>query len=218
MSSRIRRLDEAVRKLDWQLRELGEEYRQGRLRAGLTLKSLATAVGVSESTLRRIEAGKSRHTSPETLIRHGAALGMRTGIRTFPNGPPLHDAPQLGLIADFRGRIQPGGWDWDYEHRMPIQGDRRAIDAVISRPTCRCGLEFFVRFHDCQAQLRDVLLKQRDAGLPRLFVVVRGSNANRRALRSAEEVLKTALPLGTREVLAAPAAGRDPGANGLVIF
>jgi transcriptional regulator with XRE-family HTH domain len=220
MSSRIRKLDEATRYVRLQLRELGDEARQTRLREGLTLDHVAAMVGVSRATIQRIEAGEGRRTAPETLARHCAALGLRASIKAFPIGPPLRDAPQLSLIARMRTRIEPGGWAWQYEVGMRILGDRRALDAVITRhaPPRRCGLEFFARFHDCQSQLRDVNLKQRDAGVDRLIVVVRDTNANRRALRGAAVVLREAFPLGTRRVLSALRAGRDPGANGLVLL
>jgi transcriptional regulator with XRE-family HTH domain len=218
MSARTRRLNEAVRSLDRACRELGDELREARLQAGLRLDDVARAVGVSRSTVVRDERGESLRTAPETLAAHAAVVGLRLGLRAFPVGPPVRDTAQLALMTAFRNRIVDGHWRWEYEVGLPIPGDRRALDAVISRPACRCGLEFFVRFHDCQAQLRRVLLKQRDAELPRLIVVVRGTNANRRALHAAEEVIRAALPLATRGVLAALSRGRDPGANGLVVL
>ena len=63
----------------------------------------------------------------------------------------------------------------------PGSSDRRAFDALVRLPSCLCGIECYTRFHDCQAQLRAAILKQRDAQIPRLFIVVRGSRANRLA-------------------------------------
>jgi hypothetical protein len=80
------------------------------------------------------------------------------------------------------------------------------------------GLEFVTRFHDCQAQLRSGLQKQRDAGLLRLVFVVKATHANRRAVAAAADLIATTFPLGTRAVLAALRSSRDPGANGLIFI
>ena len=80
------------------------------------------------------------------------------------------------------------------------------------------GLEFVTRFHDCQAQLRAGLKKQNDAHLGRLVFVVKATHANRRAVAAAADIIATTFPLGTKQVLAALRAGRDPGANGLVFI
>jgi len=96
-------------------------------------------------------------------------------------------------------------------------GDLRAFDATLElRPGC--GLEFVTRFYDCQAQLRSALLKQRDSGVARLIFIVKATHANRRAVAAAADIIATTFPLGTRAVMAALSAGRDPGANGLVFL
>lgn len=79
-------------------------------------------------------------------------------------------------------------------------------------------IEAFTRLADAQAQLRAVRLKARDLGIGRLVVVVGESLANRRALGEAGHVLADAFPLSTRRTLAALAAGRDPGADGIVVL
>jgi hypothetical protein len=101
---------------------------------------------------------------------------------------------------------------------VPGSGDRRAFDAVIRLADGDCGVECYTRFHDCQAQLRAARLKQRDAQLHRLVIVIRATRTNRLAVRTAAELIASSFPLGTRAVLTALRAGRDPGANGLVFI
>jgi hypothetical protein len=85
-------------------------------------------------------------------------------------------------------------------------------------PGCLCALEFVTRFHDCQAQLRAFQLELRDGDVDRLVVVVKATHANRRALASAGDVVDTTFPVATRRIMAALGAGRDPGANGVVLL
>jgi hypothetical protein len=61
-------------------------------------------------------------------------------------------------------------------------------------------------------------LKSRDMGIGRVIVVVAATPANRRALLAAADVISTSFPLGTRAVLNALSAARDPGANGIVVI
>ncbi len=61
-------------------------------------------------------------------------------------------------------------------------------------------------------------MKARDLGVGRVVVVVNVTEANRRALGAAVDVLAVSFPLGTRATLAALSAGRDPAANGLVLL
>ncbi len=152
------------------------------------------------------------------MARHAAAVGMRARIKVYPEGEPLRDAAQVELIRRFRARLQA-------PHRIAFEvpvtdepADGRAWDTVLELPGCTCALEFVTRFHDCQAQLRAFNLKFRDGRVDRLVVVAKSSQANRRALNAARDVLETTYPLGTRRTLAALTAGRDPGANGLVLL
>lgn len=94
----------------------------------------------------------------------------------------------------------------------------RAWDAVLTLPGCCCALEFVTRFHDCQAQLWGFQLKLRDGSVDRLILVAKATHANRRAIVAGADIVATAFPLGMRAVSGALAAGRDPGANGLVFL
>ena len=93
--------------------------------------------------------------------------------------------------------------------------DRRAFDATLDIPG-GCGLEFITRFHDCQAQLRSALLKQRDAKLVRLVIVVKDTHANRRAVAAVRDIIGDSFPVKQRTALARLARAEDPGANCLV--
>src|SRR5437762_5318688 len=101
---------------------------------------------------------------------------------------------------------------------MPITGDLRAVDARLTLDGCTIAVEAFTRLADFQAQSRASLLKKRDLSATRLVLLVAATHANRRALREAAGIVNASFPLGTRAILRALAAGRDPGADGVVLI
>jgi len=70
---------------------------------------------------------------------------------------------------------------------------------------------------DVQATERKIHLKQRDAGMPRVILLLRDTRHNRRILAESPG-LRRAFPLTSRQVLAALRAGRDPGGDGIVFL
>lgn len=101
---------------------------------------------------------------------------------------------------------------------MPIPGDLRAADAVAAIPGCTLVIELWTRLADVQAQTRAALLKQRDLSADRVLVVLAATHANRDALRAADPSSVASFPMRTRAILESLAAGRDPGANGILFL
>jgi len=197
--------------------EAGSELRQARLRTGLTLDQVAAANRVGHSTILRNELAALPGPRPMLLARHAAAVGLRARIRLFPGDGAVRDAGQVALIRRFRERIGNAG-RWAFEVPIPLPGDQRALDAVLTMARGRIGLEFYVRLADCQAQLRAAHLKQRDAELDRMVIVVKATHANRRALREAAPAIADTFPGSTRRLLAILTAGELPPANGVILF
>ena len=65
---------------------------------------------------------------------------------------------------------------------------------------------------------RRIQLKLRDDPDGSVVLLVSDTRANRRSLATIRAGLAQWLPLGTREILAALAAGKDPGGSGVVIL
>ena len=220
MPSREQRSSRATYRIRADIQKLGADVRERRMRAGLTLEDVGRAVGVSASSVFRTERAIGLAARPEQLARHADAVGLRLRILAFPSNDPIRDAPQVRLIRAFRSRI---GDALKMEVESPVvvvpgSGDRRAFDALIRLAHVSCGVEAYTRFHDCQGQLREAMLKQRDAGVARLVIVVQATHANRRAVAAARDLISLNFPLATRAVLSALRDGRDPGANGLVFI
>jgi transcriptional regulator with XRE-family HTH domain len=214
----LTRVDEArlaVRRL---IAEHGADLREARIAAGLRQGDVARAVHRSASSIGRVERNAARRVALEALATHAAAVGLTLSTRLYPRAGRLRDASQLGMINTYRELIAPGGWSIALE--VPVGDDRdlRAFDMVLSRSSVQIAHEFVSRVRDVQAQIRPLLRKQHDSGIRRLVLVVAGTHANRRAVAEAGMAIRDAFPLGSKGVLAALRAGRDPGQNGLVFL
>ena len=101
---------------------------------------------------------------------------------------------------------------------MPLPGDLRAADQLSSIPGCHLMVEAYRRVTDFQAQLRAARAKQRDLGADRLLLLLESTDLNRRMVRGLGNEERRSLPLAPRRMLAALAAGVDPGGDGILFL
>jgi transcriptional regulator with XRE-family HTH domain len=204
------------------LRRAGEELRRFRMAAGLSTRQLAGTVGISHTQVRRIEAGVAPHIDLDLLSRIASALGAELSIGVHPIGPPVRDKAHVALLERFAARLGPDV-TWQTEVPIPLPGDLRSADGVVGiRATAPAwNLEAIVeaetRLHDVQETERKLRAKQRDLGTPRAILLVADTRHNRRVIAAIPEIQRQ-FPVGTRSCLAALKAGRDPGADCLVIL
>ena len=197
MANRQSRIGEAARLADWVLREIGRELRVARILSGMTQGQVAAILHTSTSHVSRVEHGLIKGITLTQLFRHAAVVGQKPYIKLFPLVARPMDHAQLALFTRFRERIG-NAWQVIVEAPMPIVGDLRAGDALLSIPGCRCVVEVITRLADLQAQLRSARRKVRDLEADRLIFVVLGTETNRRALRDAGRAVDDAFPLRTR--------------------
>jgi len=175
------------------------------------------AIGLSQSEISRRELGQAPEFSGRAIAVHASVVGLRLSFNLWPVGGGIRDAAQVRLISHFLARVgRP--WRAKLEAPMPIPGDFRAVDILLTRGDLRIAVEAITRLADLQAQLRSVEVKARDLSATRLVIVVRGSHANRRALAMARATLASSFELDTQRVMAALAVGRDPGRDAIVIL
>jgi len=197
--------------------EIGNELRTGRHIRGVTLRELGAAIGVSASEISRRELAKSGRLTGEKLAVHAAAVGLRLSVKLWPVGGGIRDAAQARYVAAFVARVGRR-WNVMLEAPIPIAGDLRAIDLLLTNANARVAVEVITRLADLQAQVRAAQLKSRDIGASRLILVVAGTHANRNAMASARGALVDAFDLDARRILAQLAAGRDPLRDGIVVL
>ncbi len=217
MANRQSRIGEAARLADWVLREIGREVRVARILSGMTQSQVAAILHTSTSHVSRVEHGLIKGITLTQLFRHAAIVGLKPYIKLFPLVARPMDHAQLALFTRFRERIG-NAWQVIVEAPMPIVGDLRACDALLSIPGCRCVVEVITRLADLQAQLRSARRKVRDLEADRLIFVVLGTETNRRALRDAGRAVDDAFPLRTKAALARLAEGVDSGADALIML
>lgn len=217
MVTRERRLDRGRRQARRGLTTIGEEFRETRLRAGLTQRQVAEAIAISHTEVSRIERGVATRVPYETLVTMGAVLGLDVPLRAFPSGDPIRDAAQLALLARLRVLL-PAPLTWRTEVPLDVPGDRRAWDAVIGGPDWRVPVDAESRLRDVQACTRRVALKRRDDGSDVVILLVADTRHNRRVLRLAAPDLAGEFPMTGPAVLAALRIGEAPSASGIVLL
>lgn len=218
MPYRIRALDETIRRSRREIIDLGLELRNARMTCGATLAEVAQALGWSESKVGRIERGQRKSVTHLELASYASVVGLRYSGRLFVGTTRLRDATQLETINAYRSEAVAWGWRCRIEEPLPLTGDLRAFDLMLSADRVRVAHEFISRLRDAQAQVRPILQKQRDAGVPTLVLVLRDTAENRRAVREAGPALRDVFPLSARTVMQAMRECRDPGGNGIIFW
>ena len=172
---------------------------------------------MSHAQLGRIERGELLQLTVDQASRACAAVGLRLAFRAYPDGDPVADRAQLALLGRFRACL-PEHARWLSEVPLPIQGDRRAWDAISIVAGFRFAVEAETRLRDIQALERRIALKQRDSNIEVVVLVISDTFANRRTLAIHREALRARFPLGGRTILKALRAGRPPAASGVVVL
>jgi transcriptional regulator with XRE-family HTH domain len=205
-----------IQRSDALVRRLGKEARAARLRAGVSQAQLASALGCSRQWIGDMELGRLRSADARRITLLFAHLGHKLVINAYPTDEPMRDAGQLRLLERFNARLAPD-WRRFAEAVMPVPGDLRAWDEMLRGPVS-IGVEAETRPSELHTVERSMGAKQRDSGVDRMILVLAASAANRQLVQDHIGMLRQTFPLDTRATLAALAAGRDPGANGLVLI
>lgn len=184
--------------------------------SGLSLREVGRRVGVGHDLVARAERGHPAALTIDTVARIAAVLGLQLSVSLHPDGEPVRDKGHLALLGRLRSRLA-AALRWRTEVPMPIEGDRRSADALIEGATFEIIVEAETHLDDIQALERGIAGKQRDLGVARIILLVADTRHNRAVIARVPE-LRRRFPVGTRACLAALAAGRDPGGDGLVIL
>jgi len=209
--------DRGIRRGRALARSLSDDLRAARVEHGLNQRSVARAVGISDSQLSRIELGETRAISIERLAAIAAVVGLELAVRAYPTGRPIRDAAHAALILRFRRVCHPR-FGWRTEVPMPLPRDLRAWDVVLVVGDVRIGIEAETRVRDIQSLERRTALKLRDSGFERAILVLADTRSNRRVVRETAPLLAASFPVSSAVAVRALRAGSIPEANAVVFI
>jgi transcriptional regulator with XRE-family HTH domain len=216
MGTRNGPTERARRRIEADLHGVRADLGVARRSAGLSLERVAEACGVASSTASRTESGTTQDPDLRLLASTLATVGLELRLRAYLSGDPLRDAGQQRLLERLRARLHPG-LDWQTEVPLPIDGDLRAWDAVISGGSWRLAVEAETVLDDAQALERRLSLKRRDGGIERVILLLAETRRNRLALASAPAAF-SGFSRDARGVLRALRTGDDPVASAIVLL
>lgn len=98
--------------------------------AAISQRELGRQIGVSHSQVGRAERGEPDMLTIELAAQMASVLGLELNVSLHPVGDPVRDKGHIALLERFRARL-PRSVRWRTEVPIPIEGDRRAADAVI---------------------------------------------------------------------------------------
>lgn len=198
------------------MRRLGHDHRLARVGSGISLRAVGAATSTSHQQVLRFERGELDRASIADLGAWCAVVGLDLVIRAYPSGDPIRDVAQQRLIGRLRRRLQPE-LRWRTEVPLPVGGDLRAWDAVISGRTWSIAVEAETVLDDLQALERRLTLKQRDGGAERVILLIADTTRNRRAITAAPAAF-AGFDRRARRLLAALARGDEPDGSALLLL
>lgn len=194
-----------------------DELRRARLDRSLPQAHVARAVGISPSRYSRIERGKTENLSIMQAAALLSAVGLRLAVRAYPAGEPIRDQAHVGLLARLRACLH-SSLAWQTEVPIPIRGDLRAWDAVIRGLDWQQAVEAETRPRDVQALRRRISLKQRDAGVAAVILLLADTRHNRALVRDYGDTLRPDFPIPGKATLELLRAGLNPGGSSVILL
>jgi transcriptional regulator with XRE-family HTH domain len=217
MAVRERPADVGSRRAREILIELGRELHRARTDHGLSQAAVAAACRSTRAQVSRIERAESPQVSIVQMTRLLAVVGLELSARAYPSGRPIRDRAHLALLARFRKKVALSV-AWRFEAPVGGAGDLRAWDAVMLVGLTEVAVETETRPRDVQALLRRLATKRRDdPGISSVVLVMADTRHNRSLLKEFGEVVRAELPVASKVIIEALAAGREPGGSGIVL-
>lgn len=196
---------------------IGREVVLARTNLALTRRQAARLAGVSPSTQKRVEDGDIS-IGTATACRVAAAVGLKVWAKAYPvRTPSLRDTGQL-RIAEMLRRAAHTSFRVAIE--LPLS-DGRSADEVFFGPDEIIHAEIERLLADWQAQYRSASAKRDELAAQhrrpvRLVLVIEDTRANRSAISAHFDLIRSALPAGSREVMRALRDGLPLGRDGVL--
>lgn len=196
---------------------LCREIRTARIDRGLTVREVARACGLSASAVSRIERGLRVRVPLVVIAQLLSVVGLELSARAFPGGEPIRDAGHAALLRSFRARLH-GSLHWATEVPLPVAGDMRAWDGLVSSSDWRYGVEAETGPTDGQALGRRLARKQRDGMVDGVLLVLPAGRRTTLFLRETGDLLQPSFPVPGRRALELLGAGVDPDGGSIIVI
>jgi len=177
---------------------------------------VAQQVGVGHEVVARAERGEAGTLTIDLAARIAAVLGQELAASLYPSSDPMRDRGHLALLGRLRARL-PATLQWRVEIPVPLTGDMRSGDAMVTVSDGDILIEAETRVDDIQVVERKASAKARDLGAIRTVLLLADTRHHRRMLKDHPELIDR-FPIGTRACLAALVRGLDPGGDCLVVM
>lgn len=214
----MRRSVASQRRARQQSAKIGDEVLLARVTLALTRQQAADRAGVSWSTEARVELG-DQGVSIGTMCAVAEAVGLDIVVKAFEGRQPsLRDTGQLELAELLRTEAHPS---LNVTIELAIGEHGQAIDEaffsaqeIIATEIERMATDFQGQYRRAERK-REALQAQHQRPV-RLVMTFEDTRRNRAALEPHLTFIRTALPAGSREVLAALRTGTPLGRDGLL--
>jgi transcriptional regulator with XRE-family HTH domain len=203
-----------------QAESIGAAVAIARAEHTMTRKQASLRAGVSPDTQQRVESGDPG-VSLTTLCAVASAVGVDVVVKGYQGrGPSLRDTGQLE-IAETVIALAHSAWQPALELAAGEFGQACDIGFFGAHEILDTEIERLIA--DWQAQFRRAGLKRewlaaRHQRPVHLVMIVEDTRRNRMALAPHADLIRTALPAASREVLAALRTGTPLGRDGLLWF
>lgn len=201
-------------------RRVAAEVRLARAALRMSRRQVAHLAGVATSTVIRIERGDPG-VQLDTLTAVCRAVGLDVVVSVYPGPTPgLRDSGQLRVADGLRRQAHSA---WRPRLEVPAGEHGRSADLVLAGPEEMLHVEIERSIVDFQAQYRAGAAKReflaaRDTRPVRLVIVVEDSRRNRSAVAPHVDLIRVALPAGSRSVLSSLRSGKPLGRDGLLWY
>jgi len=198
---------------------VGRFVRMARLRLGGRQLDLAERAGVSQQQISLIERGHLEGVPLRTLRQVLRAVDASADLDVRWRGGAIDrllDERHAALVGASVETLRADGWETRVEVTYSSYGERGSIDALGWRPaeaalvveeakSDLASVEQTLRKHDEKVRLAPAIVREREGWVPRAvgrLLVLPDTRTSRRRLERAGAALRSAYPLGQREVRA----------------
>jgi hypothetical protein len=164
----------------------------------------------------RAERGEPNALSIDLAARLAAVYGLVLAVSLHPDGDRIRDQAHVALLERFRRRLPPSV-KWRTEVPIPITGDQRSADGMMTASFGAVLVEAETHLGDFQALERKAGAKARDIGADRVVLLLADTRHNR-ALLNGVPAIRERFPIDTRSWFLAINRNVDPGGDAVVIL